>query len=245
MTSSPPYPVQKFVYLRPDTAPSTAATGPSLLLYLLNIFSKAIIAQLISEAGIEPTQKADPIGTIASHIFALDFFHWNGNSLINILIAKFHVTCPVLFGVYGPETTNAGKSRLGWAQDGGKEGPLVSHQDHQQRMIGLGAGFAGISLRNYQMARNENPFPATNYWTALSNIVNVPAQHKTDTHAIVMKAMIEGFEDRILLFFGDMGKLALKMAVVEWVRDVPRPGSGTKALALLEDVMKKEKKIVL
>ena len=216
-----------------------------MLLYLLNIFSKAIISQLVSEAGIEPTQKADPIGTVASHIFALDTFQWNGQTLIDMLVAKIHITCPVLFGIYGQEDTNAGKQRLGWAHEGGKEGPFISQQGHQQRMTGLAAGFAGISLRNYQNARNENPFPATKYWTAMSNVVNVPAQSKTNTHAMVLKAMIEGFEDRILMFFGDMGKVALRTAVVEWVKDVPNPSTGTKALALLRDIMKRERKIVL
>ena len=223
----------------------TPDTGPSLLLYLLNIFSKAITAQLVSEAGIEPTEKADPIGTIASHIFALETFHWHGHSLINILIAKFHATCPVLFGIYGPENTTAGKERLGWARDD-KDGPFIRLQGHQQRMTGLGAGFAGVSLRNYEKSSHQNPFPAIKYWTALSNIVNVPAAQRTDTHAMVMKAMIEGFEDRVLLFFGDAGKLALKMAVREWVKDVPGGGGvGMKALALLADVMRRERKIAL
>ena len=223
----------------------TSDSGPSLLLYLLNIFSKSIIAQLISEAGIEPTQKADPIGTVASHIFALETFHWHGHSLIYILIAKFHITCPVLFGIYGPEKTTSGKELLGWYREG-KDGSFVGLQAHQQRMTGLGAGFAGISLRNYEKSTHNNPFPATKYWTALSNIVNVPAAQKTETHAMVMKAMIEGFEDRVLLFFGDSGRLALQMAVKEWVKDVPGGGGvGMKALALLADVMRKERKIGL
>ena len=238
---SPQIPISSFLFSPPTLLEGTPTTGPSLLLYLLNIFSKAIIAQLVSEAGVEPA-KADPIGTIASHIFALGDFLWNGLTLIDILIAKYHVTCPVLFGVYGPENTNAGKERLGWVREE-SNGPFVSLQHHNQRMTGLGAGFAGISLRNYEKSVHKNPYPATNYWIAFSNIVNVPAGQRTDTHAMVLKAMIEGYEERFLLFFGDAARVALRLAVVDFPKGVRDAGIGTRALGLLEDVMLRERKI--
>lgn len=200
------------------------------------------MAQLISEAGIE-TAKADPIGTIASHIFALGDFQWNGYTLIDILIAKYHVACPVLFGIYGPENTNVGKARLGWAREGGSRGPFVGLQQHSQRMAGLGAGFAGISLRNYEKAKHKNPYPATKYWTAFSDIVNVPVDQRTETHAMVLKAMIEGYEERFLLFYGNAAMCALRMAIREFPRRVEAPGMSMRALGLLGDVVLKERKI--
>ena len=236
---SPQIPILPFLFATPSLPSGTSTTGPSLLLYLLNIFSKSIIAQLISEAGIE-TAKADPIGTIASHIFALKDFLWNEHTLIDILIAKYHVVCPVLFGIYGPDSSAAGKMRLGWAREGSG---FTSLQNHSQRMAGLGAGYAGISLRNYEKAVHKNPYPATNYWIAFANIVNVPKGRRTETHATVLRAMIEGYEERYLLFFGDAARCALRLAVVDFPKGVEDAGMGTRALELLGDVVLKERKI--
>lgn len=209
------------------------------------MFSKFIVTQLISEAGIE-THKADPIGTIASHIFALKDFLWNDHTLIDILIAKFHVSCPVLFGIYGPSNTAAGKVRVGWARgiSRHKKGDtFISLQDHSQRMAGLGAGFAAISLRNYEKTILKNPYPATNYWIAFANILNVPAGQRGETHAMVLKAMIEGYEERFLLFFGDAARCALRLAVRDYGKGVQGGGMATKALEILGDVALRERKI--
>jgi len=110
-------------------------------------------------------------------------------------------------------------------------------------MTGLGAGFAGISLRNYEKAKHKNPYPAPKYWLAFSNIVNVPVGARTETHAMVLKAMIEGYEERFLLFYGDAAMCALRLAVREFPQGAQSPGIGMKALALLGDVVLKERKI--
>lgn len=237
----PQIPISPFLASPPPACDGTPTTGPSLLLYLLNIFSKTIITQLVSEAGID-TAKADPIGTIASHIFALKDFQWNGCPLIDVLIAKFHVVCPVLFGIYGPENTAAGMLRLGWVREGDS---FTGLREHSQRMAGLGAGYAAISLRNYEKAAHQNPFPATNYWIAFANILNVPQGQRTDTHALVLKAMIEGYEERFLLFYGDAARCALGMAIREFPRGYAgKDGAvGMKSLELMGDLVLRERKI--
>lgn len=216
--------------------------GPALLVYLLNIFAKAMIAQFINEASVKPLI-ADNLGTVASHIFALDNFRWKSISLIDILIAKFHVVCPVLFGIYGNEKTLEGKHRLGWWREEGG-GAFVPEQRHFERMTGLGAGFAGISLKNYEKARAQNPYPDKHYWTSLARITNVPPQEITQTHFVVLKAMIENFESKFLHFFGDAAIAALRLSLIELPRRSP-PSVAAKSLSGLVDVLKRDRKLIL
>ena len=216
--------------------------GPALLVYLLNIFAKAMIAQFINEVGVKPII-ADNLGTVASHIFAIDNFRWKGISLIDVLIAKFHVVCPVLFGIYGNERTLEGKRQLGWWREEGG-GAFVPEQRHFERMTGLGAGFAGISLKNYEKARALNPYPDRHYWTSFAHIINVPPQEITQTHLVVLKAMIENFESKFLHFFGDAAIAALRLALIELPKRSP-PSVAAKSLAGLVDVLKKDKKLTL
>lgn len=222
----------------PPLNPPVATQISALVVYLLNVFAKAIISQFIAEASMDPKQ-ADPIGTVASHIFALDAHLWNNTTLIDILIAKLHVVCPVLFGIWGSEATNEGKMRLGWwRQEQG--GPFLSDQGHNDRMTGLGAGFAAISLRNYEKSRHTNPYPPFNYWKAFSYIVNVPLSERTGTHCVVLKAMIDNYEEKFLTFFGDAAMVALRYAVLEYTREMKK-GMGQMALAGLADSMRNRK----
>ncbi|KAL8793516.1 MAG: hypothetical protein Q9195_003889 [Heterodermia aff. obscurata] len=227
-----------------STAPSNTPDGnqvSALLIYLLNIFAKAVISQFLAEASLDPKQ-ADPIGTIASHIFATKDFLWNEVSLIDILLAKFHLVCPVLFGIWGSEATKEGKIKLGWWREV-KNGPFVTDQSHNDRMCGLGAGFAALSLRNYEKSKLTNPYPATHYWRSLSYIVNVPPSERTGTHCVVLKAMIENFEEKFLTFFGDAALIALRYSVLEYPQGLT--GMGPRALSGLVDTMRRDKKIRL
>ena len=225
--------------------PATDTTAPALLVYLLNIFAKAIVSQFIDEAGISP-RIADPIGTIASHIFSLTDFRWHGVSLIDILIAKMHVVCPVLWGIYGDENTPEGKARIGWWREE-KNGPWVSEHRHKERMTGLGAGFAAIALRNYEKARMENPYPNIKYWQSLAYIVNTPPAEVTITHFVVLKAMIDNYETKFLEFFGNAALAALRKALVDFPAGAVQQhqGMSARALATLAEVLRKEKKLIL
>ncbi|MCJ1357845.1 MAG: hypothetical protein MMC33_007841 [Icmadophila ericetorum] len=192
----------------------TPANGPALLVYLLNILSKAIIAQLAAEAGIKP-QLADPIGAIASAVFANSKLLWNGRPLVDILIAKYHVSCPVLYGIYGDEKTDAGKKLVGWVRTLPDE-PFVTEAEHTDRMVGLGAGFAALSLRNYKKSSMVNPYPQHNWWKSLALIINTEKKYVTATHLTVLGAMIDSYEPRVLEAWGNLGGLALRTAIVEF-----------------------------
>lgn len=217
--------------------------GPALLVYLLNIFAKALVSQFINESGVSP-RSADPVGVIGSSIFAQSDFRWNGISLIDILIAKFHIVCPVLFGIYGDEDSNEGKRALAWERDH-KTGPWVSEQRHLERMTGLGAGYAAVSLRNYGKSKLTNPYPPINFWKAVMNITSVPAQDVTSTHFTVLKSMLANNETRIIELFGDCGLNMIRRASIGFPQQVGTSSVAAKGVTILTDVMRKDKKIFL
>ncbi|KAL8741307.1 MAG: hypothetical protein Q9190_006070 [Brigantiaea leucoxantha] len=223
--------------------PVQDAQAPALVIYLLNHFAKAVVSQYINEASVSP-KLADPIGTIASSIFAMEEFKCNGVSLIDVLIAKLHVVCPPLFGIYGDENTTEGRNRLGWWREE-PGGSWVSDQRHWDRMAGLGAGFASIALRNFEKSRNENPYPPFHYWQSLSLILNIPAGHVTETHCILLRSMISNNESRFLQFFGNAGTAALRYALLDFPKKVSRQTPAASSLAGLEHLLRKEKGIYL
>ena len=83
---------------------------PAALLFLLNHFAKAIVSQLAQEVARD-THAADPIGILAVTMFSAPDFLYNGHSLIDVLWAKYHKVCPVLFGIHGLENSAAGRAR--------------------------------------------------------------------------------------------------------------------------------------
>ncbi|EEP81044.1 conserved hypothetical protein [Uncinocarpus reesii 1704] len=212
--------IRQFIAFPPPHIASEEGRVPALLIYLLNIFSKAIIAQLAAEAGITP-KCAGPLGVLAAQVFSMDAFVYKGCPMIDILLAKYHFVCPVLWGFYGSESTEMGKTALGWLRDE-PGGPFVSRQVHEERMIGLGAGFAAISLRDFSRTSRQNPLPNTHFWKALSNIVNVPPEEVQDTHLTVLGAMLKFSAPRVVGFWGDLGLLALRNAIVTFPGSLPK-----------------------
>lgn len=210
---------------------------PSLFIYLVNVLSKCIIKQLATECGARPEQ-AEPLGVATATIFSQPDFQWRGKSLIDILIAKFRITCPVLFGIRGNENTVEGRKRLGWAKE---DGTWVPESAHNNRMTGLGAGYAAIALRKFGVKGNRtNPYPPFNYWKSMASIVNTPAAEISATQCIVLKSMIEGHEERFLMFFGNAALAALRLALVEFPNRAPNL-TQAKTLSVLADVLRNDK----
>ena len=113
-------------------------------------------------------------------------------------------------------------------------------------MTGLGAGFAAMALRNFEKSKLRTPYPTWHFWRALANVTNVPDEAATRTHFIVLKAMLENNEARILEFFGRAGIVALRHAVVDFPKRVKIRDSGeAKAVALLRETMQKDSKLYL
>jgi nucleoporin GLE1 len=211
---------------------------------VLSIFSKAIISQFSSESGIS-IKAAEPAGVLVAQIFAAPEYQLQGHSLIDILLAKLHVVCPVLWGVYGDEKTAEGRLRLGWRRE---DGAFVSESRHHERVSGLGAGFASIALRNFTKSRLQNPFPPTNFWKCLSNILNVPPGDVQPTHLFVLKAMLENSAERFIQFYGSAAVAALRQALINFPAGLPRKlqdTAGCKAIILLVEMLAREKNLTI
>ncbi|KAL9596705.1 MAG: hypothetical protein Q9219_005616 [cf. Caloplaca sp. 3 TL-2023] len=221
--------------------PIEAIQVSSCFIYMLNQFAKAVVAQFINEAAVF-SKVADPVGTMAMSIFAKDEFRINGMSLVDILVAKYHVVCPPLFGIYGPENTDEGRTRLGWWREE-PGGPWISEQSHQDRMNGLGLGYAALSLRNFENSRMSNPYPPYHFWRALSAVLNVPAGQITETHSILLRALLLKSESRFLDFFGDAAKKLLYTAVVEYPKRAEKGSVAAEVLLTLGETLKKDKKL--
>ncbi|KAL2068478.1 hypothetical protein VTL71DRAFT_16576 [Oculimacula yallundae] len=209
---------------------------PSLFLYLLNIFTKAIVNQLSSEASTNP-KIAEPIGIVAHTIISHPKFLWRGQSFIGIIMAKFRLSIPVVFGVRGSETTEQGRARLGWRK--GDNGWL-SDQEHQDRMRGLGAGYAALCLRNYSKSARVNPWPPSHYWNAMALLVSTPPAERSTTQVIVLTAMLDGYERKFLEFYGDMARSAMRAAIVDFPSSTPEKTSAIQGLSVLGDKIKRD-----
>jgi nucleoporin GLE1 len=195
-----------------DGAIHNEAQLPSLFLYLLNIFAKAIITQFNDECGAQQ-KAADPLGVITAQIFSNKAYHWRGKTLIDILMAKFRVACPVLFGYRGSESTEQGRIQLGWRKHGGG---WPSEQQHMDRMRGLAVGYAAIALRDFSKSPNTNPWPPSQYWTSLAKIINTPPAEISNTQCVVLRGMIESYEERFIYFYGSAAIAALRSALIDF-----------------------------
>ncbi|KAI0525465.1 GLE1-like protein-domain-containing protein [Xylaria bambusicola] len=209
---------------------------PSLFLYLLNIFAKTIINQFINECGAQP-KAADPLGVIAAQIFSNKFYHWRGRTLVDILMAKYRVACPVLFGYHGSESTEQGRARLGWRRDGTGWAP---EQQHIDRMKGLAVGYAAISLRDFSRSPNTNPWPPSKYWTSLAKVVNTPPAEISNTQCVVLRGMIEIYEERFIYFYGSAAIAALRLALVDFPNKAQAKTPGTSGLQVLAQMLKRD-----
>ncbi|KAK1835373.1 hypothetical protein QBC39DRAFT_341195 [Podospora conica] len=209
---------------------------PSLFLYLLNILAKAAISQFVNEASAKP-ETADPIGVCLAATFSEPEFHWRGESMIDILLAKYRIVCPVLFGYRGSEKTEQGRKRLGWWKN---NGTWVSEQQHMDRMTGLGAGYASISLRKFTASKKKNPYPARHYWESMARIVNTPAAEISDTQCIVLQSMIKNYPQKFMEAYGTAALAALRICLVEFPARAPQKSPSVKSLEVLAQMLKKD-----
>ncbi|TQV93533.1 RNA export mediator Gle1 [Cordyceps javanica] len=241
---SSPIEMSKFVVDARQPAEGTAnndATLPSLFIYLVNICAKGIINQFINECGANP-KAADPIGVFTAHIFSMPEFQWRGASLIDILMAKFRIVCPVLFGLSGSDKTERGRLTIGWRKDGPA---WITEQSHNDRMAGLAAGYAAVSLRDFSRSAKINPYPPTHYWTALAGIVNCPAGQTSNTQYVVVRYLIDGHEQRFLNFYGNAAVAALRLALIEFPKKAPGNSPAAGSLQALAEVLRSTSGLVL
>ncbi|EXJ81657.1 hypothetical protein A1O1_07722 [Capronia coronata CBS 617.96] len=265
---SPPVSVNDYLPPHLSLHDEGRTTIPSLALYLLSFFSKAIISTFVGECAVN-SKAAEPVGTLVAQIFSMPELQFARNTpsdrpnaqgisppsanqpatvpLISVLMCKFHATAPALFGIYGPETTSAGRLRLGWRLEklSDDKKAFVTENKHYDRLTGLGVGYASIALRNFSKAKVHNPWPPIHYWSSLAHIINTPPSEVQTSHLILLKSMLENNAvDRFVLFFGAAGVAALRQAVVDFPLSLSRELQEkpvSKALGLMVESWKKDK----
>lgn len=203
----------------PSIANDPSPTVPALLIYALNIFSKSLISQLATEAGVV-TARAEPTGVLAAQIFPIPDYTFKGYPLIDILLAKFHLVCPPLFGINGLESSLAGRTRLGWWKEPGSD-TFISSARHHERMTGFAAGYAALSLRNFSKSRLPNPYPPHHFWETLASILNLPPNAVQATHLTILKGLIVQSVERFLLFYEETAVALLRRTVTTFPDSLP------------------------
>ena len=233
---SPTLPVSDFYILHPwhtpapDPATLTALhsqtlRAPSLLLYLLSIFTKALLAQLRAEASLKP-MIATNLGILTAKLLAQPKLHASGLALLpSVLLAKYHAACPLLFGSYGSESTAAGRRVCGWALDR-DTGEAVTETQHLSDQLGLASGFAALTLRSFPAnSAMRNQMPGWRFWQAVARVAGVPVGRVGMTAVTVLRGLVMGGNaKRVLELFGSGGVALLRYCVVELPEEIGRSG---------------------
>lgn len=235
--------------IKPYLASSTQARLPQgpfeislLFLFELHHFCKSLFNQFISDAGINASH-ADSLGILGVSLLGhRDLCLMNQVPLSDILLAKFHHSCGVLFGIHGPENTQNGRKRLGWRC---LHGDWETEQGHRERMTGIGGGWASLCLRKYKLSTALiPPFTPAQYWTSFARIVDTPAAEAQPTHFNVLRAMTDGeFAGKFIDAFGRAGWAALRKGLVDFPQG--HDHVAAKALAPHVEEMKKSHLIAL
>ncbi|KAK7536168.1 uncharacterized protein J3D65DRAFT_554668 [Phyllosticta citribraziliensis] len=235
--------------IKPYLASSTQARLPQgpfeisvLFLFELHHFCKSLFNQFISDAGINASH-ADSLGILGVSLLGnRDLCLMNQVPLSDILLAKFHHSCGVLFGIYGPENLQNGRKRLGWRC---LHGDWETEQGHRERMTGIGGGWASLCLRKYKLSTALiPPFTPAQYWTSFARIVDTPAAEAQPTHFNVLRAMTDGeFAGKFIDAFGRAGWAALRKGLVDFPQG--HDHVSAKALASHVEEMKKSHLIAL
>ncbi|KAG9232123.1 GLE1-like protein-domain-containing protein [Amylocarpus encephaloides] len=211
-----------------------------MFIWLLNYFAKYIVSQLIEEASSQPLA-ADPIGILAVSIFGRREFSWRHQPLIDILICKLRVFCPVLWGIRGNDETEQGRTALGWKREGSN---WVTQQVHGNRMTGLAAGYAALSLRNFANVKSTeiySPWHPTHYWQTLAVILNTPTDQISSTQFLVLRSLIENYELKFMNIYGSAARAVLRVALVDFPAKAGRQSDeAVQSLIVLADKLEKE-----
>lgn len=227
-TSSPLLPVRDFYIAHPWDPPLDAHVSsalqtdpriPALLLYLMNVFVKALLAQLRTEAALKPAI-ATNLGILTAKLLAQPDLHpARGLPLLTgLLLAKLHAAAPLLFGLVGFEATRPGRRACGWREDGTAAPaatagpvPLVSETQHLSDQLGLAAGYAAMTLRSFPAASPlRNRLPSFHYWQAVARLTGLPTRLHGTTSLTVLRGLLAGNGRRILELFGSGGVVLLR-----------------------------------
>lgn len=194
----------------PPLANEAEAQYPAFLLYMWICFEKFVLKQFEKEAAAADGRTIQEIGLIAASLLADPKYMWKGIPLTDIVLAKLHRICPILFGVRGTMNTAEGRIRLGWLPID-KASP--SEEQYAQRMRGLGAGYAALSLRSFNA--KAPAVPMSEYWRAIVTICNTPTEHLWPGHFALLYGLIRDYYKKFLSFYGAPARGVLRRATID------------------------------
>ncbi|KAF2747326.1 hypothetical protein M011DRAFT_402739 [Sporormia fimetaria CBS 119925] len=217
----------------PTLANESEAQYPAIMLYALICFEKSLVKQFDQEAGHEDGKIITELGIIAASFFADPHTRWKDIPLTDLLLAKLHRVCPILFGITGDMKSANGMARLGFLPVDGEQ---RSPNEYHQRMQGIGAGFAAMSLRKVA----HPTIPPSEYWRALASIANTPSNDLYNGHFMVLKGMVRDYVPKLVDLYGVYGLALVRQATVVMPRRAPSRTSSTVGLVtVLPDVWRK------
>jgi nucleoporin GLE1 len=194
----------------PPLANEAEAQYPAFLLYLWICFEKFVLKQFEKEAASADGRTIQEIGLIAASLLADQRYMWKGIPLTDIVLAKLHRICPILFGIRGRMDTAEGRIRLGWLPID-KASP--SEEQYGQRMRGLGAGYAALSLRSFNA--KAPAVPMSEYWRAIVSICNTPSDALWPGHFAILYGLIRDYYKKFLSFYGAQARGVLRRATID------------------------------
>lgn len=217
----------------PQLANENDAAYPAFLLYVWICFEKFLIKQFEKEAANTDGRIIQEIGLIAASLFGDQKYMWNGLPLTDIALAKLHKACPPLFGIRGTMETKEGRLRLGWREDSTPE-------TYSQRMRGIGAGYASMSLRSFA---SKTPAIATSeYWRAIVSICNTPPDQLWPGHFAILSGLIRDYYKKFIQFYGVPARGVLRRAIVDLPARAPeRCKDAASTIAVLQENWKRER----
>ncbi|USP74374.1 uncharacterized protein yc1106_01648 [Curvularia clavata] len=216
----------------PQLANESDAAYPAFLLYVWICFEKFLIRQFEKEAANSDGRIIQEIGLIAASLFGDQKYMWNGLPLIDVAMAKFHKSCPPLFGIRGTMETKEGRLQLGWRADSTPE-------SYAQRMRGISAGYASMSLRSF--ASKTPAIAISEYWRAIVSICNTPPDQLWPGHFAILGGLVRDYHKKFIAFYGVPARAVLRRAIVDLpARAPPRCKDAAGTIAVLHENWKRE-----
>jgi nucleoporin GLE1 len=194
----------------PQLANDAEAQYPAFLLYTWICFEKFVLKQFEKEAASSDGRTIQEIGLIAASLLSDQRYMWKDIPLTDIVLAKLHRVCPILFGIRGTMTTAEGRVRLGFLLID-KAPP--SEEQYGQRMRGLGAGYAALSLRSFNA--KTPAVPMSEYWRAIVSICNTPTDSLWPGHFALIYGLLRDYYKKFLTFYGAPARGVLRRATID------------------------------
>ncbi|ORY15603.1 GLE1-like protein-domain-containing protein [Clohesyomyces aquaticus] len=242
-SNGPPVDIRQYIVSSPIPAGTNDSNAryPALLLYAWICFGKSLVKQFEQEAASEDGKIIQELGLIAASLISDPNYAWNGISMKDILLAKYHKACPMLFGISGRMDTKEGQKRLGWMILSGVE-PTANV--YNQRMSGLGAGFAAMSLRSF--SGKVPAISVSDYWLAIASICNTPPEALYGGHFMLLKGLTKDYANKFVIMYGRQATAVLRRAVIDLPARAPARAQDTaKVIDVLPDVWRTTFKLVL